>query len=30
MAGNVELAEGRDLKDKCFNLEQMPNRSTND
>jgi hypothetical protein len=24
------IAEGRDLKDKCFNLAQMPNRSTND
>ena len=24
------IAEGRDLKDKSFNLAQMPNRSTND
>ena len=24
------IAEGRDLEAKCFNLAQMPNRSTND
>ncbi len=24
------IAEGRDLKDKCFNLAQMPDRCTND
>ena len=24
------IAEGRDLKDKSFNLAQMPNRITND
>jgi len=24
------IAEGRDLKDKSFNLAQIPNRSTND
>ena len=24
------IAEGRDLKDKSFNLAQMPNRSKND
>ncbi len=24
------IAEGRDLKDKIFNLAQMPNRSKND
>jgi hypothetical protein len=24
------IAEGRDLKDKSFNLAQMPNRSTKD
>jgi hypothetical protein len=26
----LQLCEGRDLKDKCFNLAQMPNRSTKD
>lgn len=31
MAHNgLGIAEGRDLKDKSFNLEQMPNVSTND
>lgn len=30
MANVWDIAEGRDLKDKCFNLAQMPNRSTND
>jgi len=31
IAGNGSgIAEGRDLKDKSFNLAQMPNRSTND
>lgn len=29
-ANGSGIAEGRDLKDKCFNLAQMPNRSTND
>jgi hypothetical protein len=24
------IAEGRDLEAECFNLAQMPNRSTND
>lgn len=31
LAGNgSSIAEGRDLKDKCFKIAQMPNRSTND
>jgi hypothetical protein len=31
MAGNGSgIAEGRDLKDKSFNLAQMPNRIKND
>jgi len=31
LAGNGSgIAEGRDLKDKSFNLAQIPNRSTND
>ena len=29
-ANGSGIAEGRDLKDKSFNLAQMPNRSTND
>ena len=31
MAANGSgIAEGRDLKDKSFNVAQMPNRSTKD
>lgn len=31
LAHNVSgIAEGRDLKNKCFNLAQIPNRGTND
>ena len=29
-ANGSGIAEGRDLKDKSFNLAQMPNRITND
>ena len=29
-ANGSGIAEGRELKHKCFNLAQMPNKSTND
>lgn len=29
-ANGSGIAEGRDLEAECFNLAQMPNRSTND
>jgi len=29
-ANGLGIAEGRGLKDKCFNLAQMPNRITNE